>query len=103
MDDIEYPPLLPEVAWNAFYLHALLVHKGRIPLLPQQSSTIDHLELPHHGDNRDRLLNALEDRNQIMAGTGQEQWAHACDDCEKITRPTEGSPLDTPWSEQFLS
>ncbi|KZO93021.1 hypothetical protein CALVIDRAFT_486523, partial [Calocera viscosa TUFC12733] len=31
-----------------------------------------------------RLAHAMEDRNRFMAGTGQEQWAHACELCRKF-------------------
>ena len=59
--------------------------------------TPGNLQLPHHGNNRDRLTLALDQRNQAMAGTGYAQWAHACDDCEKLIPPAPGSPEGTPW------
>ena len=70
-----------EIVWNAFYLHALLLHHCR------RKST---LELPHGGAQSVRFSDALKARNNTMVGIGQPQWAHACDDCEKmVTMETE--------------
>ena len=67
--------LSSEAVWNAFYIHALLLHHRR------QHSV---LELPHHGEQADRLTAALNARNEQMVGIGQPHWAHACDECEKF-------------------
>lgn len=77
-------PLTSEIVWNAFYLHALLCDKERGE---------EHLHVPHRGSQNERLNQALAERNLRMAGTGQPQWAHACDDCEKVirTRADDGS------------
>ena len=77
-----------EIVWNAFYLHALLLHHHR------KNST---LELPHNGKQSDRFTDALKARNNVMVGIGQPQWAHACDDCEQLIAPAPGSPEGTPW------
>ena len=61
--------------WSAFFLHSLLRHKLRVK---------EKLVVPHHGENIHRLDQELQRRNLFMAGTGQEMWAHACDNCMKI-------------------
>ncbi|PIL28517.1 hypothetical protein GSI_08555 [Ganoderma sinense ZZ0214-1] len=73
--------LTSDMVWNAFYLHALLLHHRRFNSV---------LELPHHGEQNERLAEALNARNEKMVGIGQPHWAHACDDCEKsVTIKTE--------------
>ena len=87
-------PLHAETVWDAFYLHALLLHASR------QSEI---LVVPHHGPNADRLNDAIESRNKAMVGIGQPQWAHTCDDCEKVFGPDEDNP-DAPWGmDDYLS
>ncbi len=78
-----------DIVWNAFYLHALILHKA------QRNRS---LSLPHTGAHAERLNDALHERNILMAGTGQAQWAHACDDCEKVFRENpqdQSSPVCT--------
>ncbi|KAJ7121167.1 hypothetical protein C8R44DRAFT_622980 [Mycena epipterygia] len=60
---------------ESFFLHALLRDAMK------RGAT---LAVPHHGSNTERLNTALEARNSRMVGTGQDQWAHACDGCMKI-------------------
>ncbi|RPD59431.1 hypothetical protein L227DRAFT_503555, partial [Lentinus tigrinus ALCF2SS1-6] len=79
--------LIGEMVWHAFYLHALLSHHQ------YQSS---RLELPHNCPHSTRFDNALCERNRCMRATGQRLWAHACDDCERVTRPPAGR--DEPWT-----
>ncbi len=55
----------------------------------------ENLSLPHHGLQSERFNNALAARNQRMTGIGQPQWVHACDECEKVIPPPDGSPPDT--------
>ncbi|RDX54688.1 hypothetical protein OH76DRAFT_1340898, partial [Lentinus brumalis] len=76
-------PLSSETVWHAFYLHALLLDCER---------RSDILHLPHAGPHSARLLRALEARNLRMAGLGQPQWAHACDECEKLFPPDGSDP-----------
>ena len=64
-----------EIVWNAFYIHALLQH---------HSCDDSRLCIPHWAKQSDRIAAALEARNKHMIGIGQAEWAHACDDCEKI-------------------
>lgn len=59
---------------DAFFLHALLRHKD---------SRQEQLELPHGGLQKVRFIRAMDERNYFMAGTGQEMWPHACDNCMK--------------------
>ncbi|KZW02391.1 hypothetical protein EXIGLDRAFT_580701, partial [Exidia glandulosa HHB12029] len=77
------PSLSAEVILDAFFLHALLKWTRKQPEAPT-------LCLPHRGTQRSRLHAAMERRNQHMAGTGQDQWAHACDGCSKVRKDTQG-------------
>ncbi|KAJ7509683.1 hypothetical protein B0H11DRAFT_1702569, partial [Mycena galericulata] len=67
--------LQPTTIWDSFYLHALL-----------RDATKHNLQLSvnHNGFNSDRLNSALKSRNVRMAGSGQDQWAHACHNCMKV-------------------
>ncbi|KAK7024905.1 hypothetical protein R3P38DRAFT_2951693 [Favolaschia claudopus] len=67
--------LSPDTIWDAFFLHALLrdAAKRQTPL-----------SVDHNGLQMDRLNDALRARNARMVGTGQDQWAHACNNCQKI-------------------
>jgi hypothetical protein len=59
--------------WNAFFTYSLCLdyHERK-----------ETMELPHSAPSQaDRLRALLEARNARMAGTGQEQWNHACDLC----------------------
>ncbi|KAF8583181.1 hypothetical protein K439DRAFT_1507019 [Ramaria rubella] len=64
-----------ELVLDSFFLHALLRHKIRCN---------ERLRVPHHGMHEDRLTGNIQERNMFIAGTGQEMWAHACNDCEKF-------------------
>lgn len=66
--------------YYAFFLHALLRDKNRRGEI---------LSLPHAGNQADRLTQALYDRNVRFQGTGQPQWAHACDKCTSFFRDSE--------------
>ncbi|KZV90926.1 hypothetical protein EXIGLDRAFT_592899, partial [Exidia glandulosa HHB12029] len=66
---------------EAFFLHALLRFYSQ-----RQGS----LTVPHHGKKEHRLDAALHFRNSAMAGTGQPQWAHACNSCMKLKRDPNG-------------
>ncbi|RDX47787.1 hypothetical protein OH76DRAFT_1353662 [Lentinus brumalis] len=78
----ERASLASENIWNAFYIHALMldVERRQVPL-----------QLPHHGPQTDRFRDVMAARNIRMAGTGQPQWAHTCDECERIVRPADPS------------
>ncbi|KAJ7075798.1 hypothetical protein B0H15DRAFT_791429, partial [Mycena belliarum] len=67
--------LNPVTVWDAFFLHALLRDGTKHQVC---------LSVPHNETNVQRLNVALEARNTRMAGTGQDQWAHACRDCMKV-------------------
>lgn len=77
-----------EIVWNAFYVHALLLHHARRD---------SHLQVPHHGEQSDRLATALKVRNEQMVGVGQPQWAHACDQCEKLVEVEEPASGRSAW------
>ena len=66
---------------DAFFLNALLRDKAVQGKL---------LQLPHHGAQNQRFDAQLSARNMRMAGTGQEMWAHACDECMHIYRGEDG-------------
>ncbi|KAJ6475036.1 hypothetical protein C8R47DRAFT_1293375, partial [Mycena vitilis] len=66
---------------DAFFLHALLRHKNS----RQQS-----LVLPHGGLQKVRFIQAMDERNYFMAGTGQEMWPHACNGCMRKWITPEG-------------
>ncbi|KAJ7702176.1 hypothetical protein B0H16DRAFT_1902481 [Mycena metata] len=62
-----------EDAWNAFFLHNLII---------DHHSRGETLELSHVANSQaDRLRPALHARNARMAGTGQDAWNHVCDLC----------------------
>ncbi|KAK7026535.1 hypothetical protein R3P38DRAFT_2527960 [Favolaschia claudopus] len=81
MDTTNRQTLLSELAQStvmeAFFLHAILRRSRRYN---------QTLRVPHRGDWEHRLDNALDFYNQLMAGTGQPQYCHACHDCLKFFR-----------------
>ena len=79
-----------EIVWNAFYIHALLLHHSRDD---------SRLHLPHRTEQAERIAAALEARNEHMVGIGQAEWAHACDDCEKIREVNDPAGGRTSWGE----
>ncbi|PPQ76766.1 hypothetical protein CVT26_000266 [Gymnopilus dilepis] len=65
-----------EDVWNGFYLHSLLLHHY------EKDTTFI---LPHQAESQaKRLEGALRERNQLMAGPGQEAWNHACKLCSYV-------------------
>jgi len=76
--------LRDEYVMNGFLLYSLLLEKS------EQGTT---LLLSHHElSQKDRLQNALKERNKQMEGTGQESYLHACDLCFLVyTDPETGS------------
>ncbi|KDR68401.1 hypothetical protein GALMADRAFT_231368 [Galerina marginata CBS 339.88] len=62
-----------EDVWNGFFLHGLIIDRHELGSV---------LELEHKAESQaKRLLPALQERNNRMAGPGQEAWNHACDRC----------------------
>lgn len=55
-------------------------------LLQDAEFTGRPLLLPHHGDQANRLLQAMEERNRKSAGTGLRHWNHRCDECFKVIK-----------------
>ena len=55
--------------------------------------------LPHGAKQSNRVADALEARNKHMIGIGQAEWAHACDDCEKILEVEELAAGGATWGE----
>lgn len=80
-DSPEHHTLPDHIVLDAFFLHGLLIDKARRQ---------EWLSLPHHGAHSDRLSAALALRNQRFAGTGQEMWSHACNNCMKIITREDG-------------
>ncbi|KAJ7204845.1 hypothetical protein GGX14DRAFT_398172 [Mycena pura] len=74
-------PLLPTLAqstvMDAFFMHALLWCGDRYK---------ETLTLPHNVPQENHFDTALERYNQLMAGTGQPHYTHACLDCLKFLR-----------------
>ncbi|KAJ3520707.1 hypothetical protein NMY22_g12634 [Coprinellus aureogranulatus] len=79
----EFRRLLPEIhakslvldvetLWNSLFLFWLI---------EDAADGEEVLEIPHDRDHSLRLDDALNERNLRMAGTGQEEWSHACDLC----------------------
>ncbi|KAF8574954.1 hypothetical protein K439DRAFT_1649684 [Ramaria rubella] len=70
-----------ELVLDAFFLHVLLhdnMKRGAC------------LSVPHHGSHNDQFTDALNERNFSMAGTGQEMWWHACNECAKMYTGQDG-------------
>ncbi|OSC98756.1 hypothetical protein PYCCODRAFT_1417417 [Trametes coccinea BRFM310] len=66
-----------EHVWESFFLYSLLLdhnERGTMLCLPHQEAS-----------QADRLLPALNARNILMAGAGQEHWSHCCDLCTART------------------
>ncbi|KAJ7587970.1 hypothetical protein C8J56DRAFT_940606 [Mycena floridula] len=76
------PRLTPDMIYEAFFVNALLRHHDRVGTT---------LSLPHRGNQSDRLTAALQARNQLMVGTGQEMWAHACKGCMRLYHGEDGN------------
>jgi hypothetical protein len=75
-----------DLVLDAFFLHAILRRKD-----------INHdiLSLPHHGVQRLRFQDALDDHNYAMAGTGQEMWPHACAKCMQLYTGADGNTCES--------
>ncbi|KAI0350653.1 hypothetical protein OH77DRAFT_1572366 [Trametes cingulata] len=74
--------LQAEEAMNGFFLYSLLLDRAEHK---------SHLVLSHNSTTqKDRLAEALRNRNEAMEGIGQEEWAHACDLCFVIKEGTDG-------------
>ncbi|KAJ6498215.1 hypothetical protein DFH09DRAFT_1336765 [Mycena vulgaris] len=76
-----------DLVLDAFLLHAILQDK---------KSRRETLLLPHHGYQNHRFDRVLAQRNYRMAGTGQDMWAHACNQCMKIYQGEDGN-----WCKSF--
>ncbi|KZV79158.1 hypothetical protein EXIGLDRAFT_820929 [Exidia glandulosa HHB12029] len=75
----------PGHVWDAFFFHSLL-------LQCDESTPPTALVLADNAPSQaDRLRPALEDRNRLMVGPGQEYWNHACQLCCDITHHEDGS------------
>jgi hypothetical protein len=68
--------------WHTFYLHALLRDAQNVNAV---------LTLPHRSSDAERFSQALSLRNDRMVGIGQELWAHACSDCCKFVKESDGT------------
>ncbi|KAF9006349.1 hypothetical protein BDZ89DRAFT_1025657 [Hymenopellis radicata] len=78
------PEITREMVLEAFFLHALLRRCQQAAIL---------LSIPHGRDQDHRLDQALDDANARMAGTGQPQYAHACDHCMQLIQGSEGNTI----------
>ncbi|EDR03022.1 uncharacterized protein LACBIDRAFT_331992 [Laccaria bicolor S238N-H82] len=67
---------------NGFFLYSLLLEKA-------ERRTI--LQLPHNeSSQKDRLAPALQERNHLIEGIGQEQYPHACNLCFIVFKDKSG-------------
>ncbi|KAL1937345.1 hypothetical protein VTO73DRAFT_13806 [Trametes versicolor] len=74
--------LTTEHVWDAFFTYSLLLdHHERGTILQLAHNATSHTE---------RLRPALQARNALMVGPGQEQWSHACDLCCWVERNQDG-------------
>lgn len=73
--------LSAEVIVDAFFLSALLRWTAQQGII---------LRAPHHGPQSSRFDAAMHQRNVYMAGTGQDQWSHACTGCMKVKQDEQG-------------
>ncbi|KAJ7623919.1 hypothetical protein DFH06DRAFT_1340239 [Mycena polygramma] len=71
-----------ELVLDAFFYHSVLRDK---------CTQRQILSVPHGGNKRHRLDQALQERNYRMIGTGQEMWAHTCDRCMKVYQGEDGN------------
>jgi hypothetical protein len=82
-----------EDVWNAFYTYSLCLdcHERQ-----------ETMELPHVAASQtERLSTLLKARNGRMAGTGQEEWNHACDLCCYIYLDPESNSDEPRYRECF--
>ncbi|KAF8131119.1 hypothetical protein EV363DRAFT_1144981, partial [Boletus edulis] len=74
--------LTTEQVWDAFVLQALLDdHQSRNMCLV----------VPHDGDQQDRFVLAMQDRNQRIVIDGQEELSHACYGCMRVFEMDDGT------------
>jgi len=67
---------------NLFFLYSLLLdHAERKELL-----VLEH----NVSTQKDRLRPALQNRNERMKGTGQEEYTHACSGCFLVSKDENG-------------
>lgn len=66
---------------NGFFEYSLLLDKAE---------RHERLILPHDGTQKDRLRPALEERNKLTEGVGQENYLHACSLCFIVFNDDEG-------------
>jgi hypothetical protein len=74
--------LRSEHIWHAFSYLAILEHcesDGRPPL-----------QVPSDEDQKDRLSQAIEDRNKHFERFGQPEWGHYCHKCVHFFRDENG-------------
>ncbi|OJT04033.1 hypothetical protein TRAPUB_5269 [Trametes pubescens] len=80
--------LTTEHVWDAFFTYSLLLdHHERGTILQLAHNTTSHTE---------RLRPALQARNALMVGPGQEQWSHACDLCCWVEQDKDGHMSSNP-------
>lgn len=68
--------------WDAFILQALLEDRIR-------NSTI--LQIPHVGNQDERFMAAMQERNERIILEGQDEMPHYCDRCMRVYQNEDGS------------
>ncbi|KAJ7364394.1 hypothetical protein DFH08DRAFT_798740 [Mycena albidolilacea] len=71
-----------ELVLSSFFYHAILRDKFRHG---------EVLSVPHSGNHKNCLDQALQEQNYRMVGTGQLMWSHLCDCCMTIYKGEDGN------------
>ncbi|TFK45431.1 hypothetical protein OE88DRAFT_1721508 [Heliocybe sulcata] len=74
--------LCTEHVWDGFLILSLLEDYTRRDEL---------LRVPHTGDQKDRYLDAVRERNLRFCRSGQPEWAHYCEKCMAFSKDEDGT------------
>lgn len=64
-------------------------------LLEDQQARHVHLELPHTGAQKDRLQEAMQERNERIIRFGQPELPHYCNKCTRIYKKVDANGNET--------
>src|SRR5258705_10835534 len=78
--------LKTEHIWDAFVL---------LSLLRDREIHSRQLKLPHKGLQKDRLTEAMQERNLRIVTEGQDEIAHSCDKCTRDYKTTDADGVVT--------
>ena len=71
-------------SWDSISHLALLEH------FQQENHSV--LVVPHGSEHKDRLADAIRERNKLFAEKGQPEWAHYCEKCVRFFYDDNGKP-----------